>query len=95
LRSKETKKTNLIHEGIIKLGICNCCELGKLILEGLMLGVGSSPHHLCDSQTGPVLLKCFLIILSGSIIRGLRNLLLQTNERVILQNHCWKYVEQT
>jgi hypothetical protein len=64
----ETKKTNLIHEGITKLGICNCCELGKLTLEGLMLGLGSSPHHLCDSRTGPVLLWCFFIILFGSII---------------------------
>jgi hypothetical protein len=88
LKSMETKKANLIHKGITKLGVCNYCELGKLILEGLMLGLGSSPHHLCDSGVGPVHLWCFLIILSGSIIRGLRNLLLQPNERDRHQNHC-------
>jgi hypothetical protein len=60
----------------------------------LMLGLGGNLHHLCDSRSGPVLLWCLFIILSGCIIRGLRNLLLQTNERVKLQNYCWKYVEQ-
>ena len=81
MRSTDTKNTNLIHEGIIKLGVCNCSELEKLILEGLMLSLGSISHHLCDSQTGPHLLRYLFIILSKSFIRGLRNLLLQTNER--------------
>ena len=48
-----------------------------------MLSLGSNPHHLCDSRSGPLHLRCFLIILSGSIIRGLRNLLLQTIGRQI------------
>jgi hypothetical protein len=56
LRSTETKKTNLIHEGITKLGVCNCCELGKLTLEGLMLGLGRSPHHLYESETDLIFL---------------------------------------
>jgi hypothetical protein len=51
--STETKKANLIHEGITKLGVCNCCEFGKLTLEGCMLGLGSSPHHLWTPE--PVL----------------------------------------
>jgi hypothetical protein len=69
--------TNLLKKPVTKLWIGNSKMLCKLASEGLLPGLGSSPHDCSYSGVAPILFSSLIIILSRHIISGLRNLLLQ------------------
>ena len=71
------RKTNLFKELITKLRVGNGKVLEELALETLMLELGCSPHGCSDCGVAPLVLRCFIIVLSCRIIGGLPNLLLQ------------------
>jgi hypothetical protein len=44
-KGMKTNDIDLIEGLIAKLGIGNCCKFGELALEGILLGLCSSPHQ--------------------------------------------------
>jgi hypothetical protein len=76
LQRSHERKTNLFKELITKLRVGNRKILEELALEGMMLGLGYSPHGYSYTDVALVLLRHLIIILSCRIIRGLPNLML-------------------
>jgi hypothetical protein len=69
--------TNLLKKPVTELWIGYSKMLCKLASEGLLPGLGSSPHECSYSGVAPILFGSLVIILSRRIVSGLRNLLLQ------------------
>jgi hypothetical protein len=69
--------THFLKKLVTELWIGNNKMLCKLASEGLLPGLGSSPHECSYSGVAPILFSSLVIILSHRIISGLRNLLLQ------------------
>jgi hypothetical protein len=77
LERNHERLTNLLKELITEFRVGNREILEELALESMMPGLGRGPHGCSDIGVGPVLQRCFIIILSCRIIGGLPNLLLQ------------------
>jgi hypothetical protein len=88
LQRSHKRKTNLFKELITELRVGNRKIFEELAFEGMMLGLGCSLHGCSYTGITLVLLRCFIIILSCRIIRGLPNLLLQLTMNDLHQFGC-------
>ena len=77
LQTNQLGCTNLLKELITKLWVGNSKMFCKLASEGLLLALGSSPHECSNISVTPIIYICLVIVLSGRLVSGLSNLLLQ------------------